>query len=53
MNDLEEKNELDTRYEVLKIALQEHSKRIHLQKEIEMKSLRYEYEKKQAAAKTE
>lgn len=35
-----------------RIKLQEETKRIQLQKEIELKALRFEFEKKQAAAKT-
>lgn len=36
-----------------KIELQEQTKRLQLQKEIELKALKFEYDKKQAAAKTE
>ncbi|MBP7172586.1 MAG: hypothetical protein KBA33_00775, partial [Cloacibacterium sp.] len=46
-------SDYELREQKAKIELQEQTKRLQLQKEIELKALRFEYEKKQAAAKTE
>jgi len=46
-------SETDLANERARVKLEEETKRIQLQKEIELKALRFEYEKKQAAAKTE
>ena len=43
----------ELREQKAKIEFQEQSKRLQLQKEIELKALKFEYDKKQAAAKTE
>ncbi|UFH32941.1 hypothetical protein LNP04_04265 [Chryseobacterium sp. C-71] len=45
-------SETEVANERAKVKLEEETKRIQLQKEIELKALRFEFEKKQAAAKT-
>lgn len=46
-------SDYELREQKAKIELQEQTKRLQLQKEIELKALKFEYDKKQAAAKTE
>lgn len=46
-------SETELANERTRVKLEEETKRIQLQKEIELKALRFEYEKKQALAKTE
>ncbi len=50
---LNTQSDYELREQKAKIELQEATKRIQLQKEIELKALKFEYEKKQAEAKTE
>lgn len=51
LSDLQSQTELAN--ERARIKLEEETKRVQLQKEIELKALRFEFEKKQAAAKTD
>ena len=46
-------SDYELREQKSKIELQEQTKRLQLQKEIELKALKFEYDKKQATAKTE
>lgn len=50
---LNTQSDYELREQKAKIELQEATKRIQLQKELELKALKFEYEKKQAATKTE